>query len=73
MKTWVRREDLAGQPASRCRACGHLIVEVPEVGWIDPDRGDTYDLCPLDPWANHDPDLTHVRPFHLSVNRPLED
>lgn len=73
MKTWVRREDLAGLRSSRCRTCGQLIVEVPEVGWIDPDRGDTYDLCPLDPWANHDPDVMQVRPLRPRANQPIED
>ena len=39
MKTWTREEDLSGRPACRCRACGQLIVEVPEVGWVDPRSG----------------------------------
>lgn len=63
MKTWTREEDLGGRPACRCRACGQLIVDVPEVGWVDPDPGSGYDLCAEDRLGNHQPHPGHLRPF----------
>ena len=55
MKTWIRREAIHTPPA-RCRNCRRLIFEVPEVGWVDPRAGASYDLCPADRFGNHDPD-----------------
>lgn len=41
-----------------CAHCHQRIVEVDEVGWVDPDGGDSYDLCPGDPYGNHEPQAT---------------
>jgi hypothetical protein len=30
-------------------------VKVDGIGWLDPDAGDTYDICPEDPYGNHEP------------------
>lgn len=42
-------------PQSECRYCHREIVEVPEIGWLDPVPGDTYDLCPVSPYGDHEP------------------
>lgn len=42
-------------PHARCRYCELDIVEAPEVGWLDPAPGGTYDLCPDAPYGNHEP------------------
>ena len=63
-KAWARTDDLRGRPCSICAHCHVRLVDVPEVGWVDPERGGSYDVCPLDPWGNHAPDVTQVRPFH---------
>ena len=44
---------------AQCRHCHQRIIEVPDVGWLDPDGGDTYDLCPVDRYGNHEPDPRH--------------
>lgn len=63
MKTWTREEDLSGRPSCGCRACGRLIVDVPEVGWVDPGPGGAYDFCTEDRFGNHRTDPGHLRPF----------
>jgi len=42
-----------------CRYCSAPIVFVPDVGWIDPWPGDTYDMCPYDGDGNgrHRPEV----------------
>jgi hypothetical protein len=42
-------------PHAYCRYCHQLIVEAPDIGWLDPTPGDTYDLCPGSPYADHEP------------------
>jgi hypothetical protein len=54
VKPFARKEHVDG-PRSTCRHCGQHIVRVPEVGWVDPVAGDSYDVCPGDPFGNHDP------------------
>lgn len=54
MKTFaITGTEIFGQ--STCLHCHQLIVEVADIGWVDPDLGDSYDLCPSDPFANHQP------------------
>jgi hypothetical protein len=38
-----------------CRHCRQEIVEVADIGWLDPTPGDTYDLCPASPYGEHQP------------------
>jgi hypothetical protein len=40
---------------AHCRYCDQEIVFVPEIGWLDPIPGDTYDLCPGTPYGDHEP------------------
>lgn len=54
MKAFVRRETVDG-PREICSHCGHLIVDVPQVGWVAPSLGDSYDLCSGDSFGNHLP------------------
>ena len=42
-------------PHACCRYCDQRIVEVPDVGWLDPSPGDTYDLCPASRYGDHEP------------------
>jgi hypothetical protein len=42
-------------PHAHCRYCHQGIVEVPDIGWLDPKPGDTYDLCPASPYGDHEP------------------
>lgn len=42
-------------PHAHCRYCDQEIVEVPDIGWLDPTPGDTYDLCPGTPYGDHEP------------------
>ena len=42
-------------PHAQCRNCHQEIVEVPDIGWLDPKPGDTYDLCPGSPYGDHEP------------------
>lgn len=67
-KAWTRTEDLRGRPCCICAHCHVRLVDVPEVGWVDPERGGSYDVCPLDPWGNHAPDVTQVLPFHPTID-----
>jgi len=54
MKTLLKVDH---QPHRRavCRHCHQSIVDVDGVGWLDPDVGDTYDICPGDVYGNHEP------------------
>ena len=54
MKAFVRRESVDG-PREICSHCGHVIVDVPQVGWVAPALGDSYDLCSGDSFGNHLP------------------
>lgn len=40
---------------ARCRHCHQALVYVPGVGWVNPAIGGAYDMCDVDPYANHDP------------------
>ena len=42
-------------PHALCRHCHQEIVEVAEIGWLDPTPGDTYDLCPDSSYGDHEP------------------
>jgi hypothetical protein len=42
-------------PHAHCRFCDREIVEAPNIGWLDPAPGDTYDLCPGSPYGDHEP------------------
>ena len=57
MKAFVRRETVDG-PREICSHCGRLIVDVPQVGWVAPALGDSYDLCSGDSFGNHLPRQT---------------
>jgi hypothetical protein len=54
MKAFVRRGTVAG-PREICSHCGHLIVDVPQIGWVAPGLGESYDLCSGDTYGNHLP------------------
>lgn len=54
MKAFVRRATVPG-PREICSHCGHVIVDVPQVGWVAPALGDSYDLCSGDSFGNHLP------------------
>jgi hypothetical protein len=54
----THRSDSVALPKARCRYCGQLIVDVPGVGWLDPDPGDSYDICPAQPYGIHEPGNT---------------
>jgi hypothetical protein len=51
----TRSVDGTSLPHARCRYCDHEIVEAPDIGWLDPAPGDTYDLCPGSPYGDHEP------------------
>jgi hypothetical protein len=55
VKKISRSVDGKTLPHANCRYCHQEIVEVPDIGWLDPKRGDTYDLCPGSPYADHEP------------------
>ncbi len=40
---------------AECRYCGHTIVEVTDVGWVDPVPDSTYDLCASNWCGDHEP------------------
>ncbi|MFZ2013284.1 MAG: hypothetical protein WAV00_05630 [Nocardioides sp.] len=52
----VRSVDGKDFPRARCRYCHREILEDPELGWFDPEPGDSYDMCPGNPNADHEPD-----------------
>lgn len=54
VKAFGRRGSVHG-PREICSHCGHLIVDVPQVGWVAPELGDSYDLCAGDTFGNHLP------------------
>lgn len=54
MKAFGRRGTVNG-PREICSHCGHEIVDVPQVGWVAPALGDSYDLCSGDSFGNHLP------------------
>lgn len=37
-----------------CRRCDEIVVYVDYVGWLDPVATHTYDICPGDPYGNHE-------------------
>ncbi|WP_164519759.1 hypothetical protein [Nocardioides ferulae] len=43
-------------------------MDVPEVGWLDPDFGDAYDMCEANPYGNHLPG----RPGGAAAGTPTE-
>jgi hypothetical protein len=40
---------------AHCRFCHQEIVDVADIGWLDPTPGDTYDLCPASAYGEHRP------------------
>ena len=55
MKRWSHHVDGKALPHAHCRYCDQEIVEAPDIGWLDPDPGDTYDLCPSSSYGDHEP------------------
>ena len=55
MSRITRSADATALPHAHCRYCDQGIVEVPDIGWLDPSPGDTYDLCPISPYGDHEP------------------
>jgi hypothetical protein len=55
MSRITRSVDGKTLPHAHCRYCDQDIVEVPDIGWLDPTPGDTYDLCPGSPYGDHEP------------------
>lgn len=55
----VRRERCDHLVAS-CLGCREVIVNVPAVGWFDPDRRHSYDICPADRFGNHTADRPSI-------------
>jgi hypothetical protein len=54
VKPFVRRGTIDG-PREVCSHFGHVIVDVPQVGWVAPGLGECYDLCSGDTLGNHLP------------------
>lgn len=54
-KRIVRSVDGKSLPHANCRFCHFDIVQAPDVGWLNPARGDTYDLCASSPYGDHEP------------------
>ena len=52
----LRRRHRGRIRYARCRRCVRTLAYVDEVGWIDPDPRQPYDLCTVDPYGNHQPE-----------------
>ena len=53
MKAWY--VDRVHETTTRvCRHCGHPLAWVDGVGWVDKSN-DTYDMCEVDRYGNHQP------------------
>lgn len=52
LKRFSHSVDGETLPHARCRHCHDQIVEAPDIGWLDPTPGDTYDLCPSSPYGD---------------------
>jgi hypothetical protein len=50
-----RRVEGKRLPHAHCRYCDQDIVQAPDIGWLDPAPGDTYDLCPGSLYGDHEP------------------
>jgi hypothetical protein len=55
MNRIIRSVEGRTLPHAHCRHCDQEIVEAPDIGWFDPTPGDTYDLCPVSPYGDHEP------------------
>jgi hypothetical protein len=55
MKKIRRKVDGKQLPHARCRYCDQVIVEAPEIGWLDPAPGATYDICSGSLYGDHEP------------------
>ena len=55
MKRFTHNVDGDLLTHDRCRFCHDQIVQVPDIGWLDPTPGDSYDLCPSSPYGDHEP------------------
>ncbi|MEO5653752.1 MAG: hypothetical protein ABIN79_03005 [Marmoricola sp.] len=55
MNPITRGIDGKALPHAHCRYCDQEIVKVAGIGWLDPAPGDSYDLCPGSPYADHEP------------------
>jgi hypothetical protein len=55
MNRITRRVEGKTLPHAHCRYCNEDIVEVRDVGWLDPTPGDSYDMCPGSPYGDHEP------------------
>ncbi|MCW2834530.1 MAG: hypothetical protein JWN68_2483 [Nocardioides sp.] len=55
MKRFTHIVDGDLLPHDNCRFCHEQIVQVSDIGWLDPTPGDTYDLCPSGPYGDHEP------------------
>jgi len=67
VKAFGRRGTVSG-PREICSHCGHVIVDVPQVGWVAPELGDSYDLCSGDTFGNH---LPRRKPQHSQSRTTL--
>ncbi len=47
--------DSGSLPRADCRYCHRPIVKVPEIGWLDPTPGNSYDVCPDSSYGDHEP------------------
>ena len=54
---------------ARCRHCEELLTYVDEVGWLDPALNHSYDICPRDPYGNHEPPRKPSRSAQLIAPR----
>lgn len=55
MKRISRSVEDKTLPHAHGRYCDQEIVEAPDIGWLDPTPGDTYDLCPGSRYGDHEP------------------
>jgi len=68
VKAFGRRGTVNG-PREICSHCGHEIVDVPQVGWVAPALGDSYDLCSGDSFGNHLPQRQGKRSTGSTLTR----
>ncbi|MDX6299835.1 MAG: hypothetical protein QOF53_1049 [Nocardioidaceae bacterium] len=55
MKRISRSVDSKTLAHAHCRYCEQEIVQAPDIGWLDPTPGASYDLCPGSSYGDHEP------------------
>jgi hypothetical protein len=60
MKAWYV-DRVHEKTTCTCGHCGHPLAWVDTVGWVDK-ASDTYDMCEVDAYGNHQPTPASQRP-----------